>query len=1717
MDPAAPGGPIGPGSVLGQYRVLRSIGRGGMGEVFLARDLALGRRVALKVLHADAMGSPEAVERFLAEARTTARFSHPHIVTVFGAGMHWGNPFVVLEYLEGESLRQRLDQGSLGVREAIRLGRAVADALGELHRHGILHRDLKPENVVIPADGRLRVLDFGLAQPLDAAALADEDEDDLDLAGTPPYMAPELWLGEPPGPASDVWALGVLLYELIEGHQPYQGAPDRELIQLQVSPDPVPPLSRVVPAPLASLIHGCLGKRARSRPPVERVVALLDELIEGQGPARREARAPFRGLLPWSERDADRFYGRDAEVAEAVERLRQQPVLALVGPSGAGKSSFALAGLVPRLREQSALVLLDLRPGFDPLKALARAVVAAAPPGLPEATGPEHAASLLAEDLRESPARLGLFLAALAKDRQSRVVLLVDQLEELVTLCPRREERAVFMAAIGLAADDPLAPVRVLLALRDDFLGLLAEGGEARSVLERVMVLGSPGPAALEEILTRPVQAVGYAWDEPELVARMVGEVEGEPAALPLLQVAGSMLWQRRDGQRRLLLRSAYEAMGGMGGALALHADGVLAGLTPAQLRIARAVLLRLVAPERLGLPGHRQVVTRSALLEALGHGAAVVLARLVEGRLVVVRQAREPEAGEDGTGDAELELVHESLITAWGSLARWIEEDHEQLAFLAEVGQAAELWDRRGRRHEELWRGGALQDATGRAARLGSVPTLVRVFLAAGQARERRRQARSRAVVATGFLVTLAVAGFTALQAREASLQGREAEAQRRVAELRQAEVQREGAQAAWLAGDHMEARARLRDALELRDSAPARALWWRLEHAALRWRLGLGARVLGVAYSPDGCTVAAGLSDHAVLLVDVASGQRTRLELHIDKVPALAWSPDGATLASGSLDGTLLLWDPQRGRASGLGEHDAAIRALAYSPDGGLLASADARGEIALWDPEHGEHVGAWIAHDGRITELDFSPDGRRLVSAGKDGLLRLWSVPEGELLGELGEHESSEFEGGVAFHPEGQLLADAGPGHSVRLVDAHSMVPLRELPGHAAAITTVRFDPTGRLLATGSQDETIRLWELEAGGRSHVLRGHSNWVNDLSFGPQGERLISGGRDQELRLWNLEHLEMLDGASGHQADVLALAFTAGGDLLLTGDTQGVVKLWDAASGEPRASLEAPVPEIMTIASSDDGAVLALSGNDGSIWLLQASSGRVLRLLQAGDTTILALRFEGGMLHALDAEGGLHSWELATGALRRSVPGSAPVALQGRFGPRGRLAVAAGSDGPVRVWDSRSGALVAELPGHQGRSVDAALSPDGGRVASVGADGRLRLWTLRSGAGKVLARFDADPFSVSFTPDGRRLGVTCADGTVWLIGLDGHKALLGRHRVAANAIRFDPRGARAATTAEDGTAQIWSLEPGRPLRWSPLLAHRPAALLSDDGWLPLEQDISAVFDWPSPLLAGEAWLAAQAPSGRGLCLQSWDGTVQRWDLASGELLAEAVEPRAAQVLALDEGCALRGQEGALLWLGDDGARVELRSDADAIGAGDGELLVAAGGAVRAYGIPGLEPTWLLPLQEPAVALAQRGHSLFLGLEGGGLTLLPRSDRRPVAVELEDVPAFPATALLPIGEDLLLAGFGDGTVGLWSVERGTVLVDAQLYGPVIHLAVEGSTVMAASEMGDHLVWELAVLSEPYCGLMERIWDEVPVVWRHRGLRLEGPLAGHECR
>ncbi|MFH0902377.1 MAG: serine/threonine-protein kinase, partial [Pseudomonadota bacterium] len=801
-----------PETMVDHFRVVRMVGRGGMGEVYLARDTLLNRRVALKVIHPRNLDSEEAVARFMREAQLTASLSHPHIVTVYAVGKHENRPYLALEYLEGQTLRQRLDEERPGLRESLRIVLAIAQALAEAHRHRVLHRDLKPDNVILAKDGRLRLVDLGLARVTTTTESADAigSASAADLAGlaglagladrigatevatqqeaggltnqhngngeittagtvqgTPAYMAPEQWRGGWCGEATDIWALGMILYELLVGQRPYQQIRKAFLGAAVTGPEPVPALAPTqdTPAELVEMVAGCLDKDAGNRPAAAQVVETLEQLLAGSRRRGSAEQSPFRGLFPFSEYHADLFFGRDHEVAVFLESLREQAVIPVVGPSGAGKSSFVQAGVLPRLREQGAWTVLTIRPGANPFGALAARLATGQsvgrlsqgidsvirtsdllpPEHLRGMTGAEDAmwASLLGSDdvetmanqLRQSPPMLGVLLHDMAVRERSKVLLFVDQLEETFTMVADGSVRETFLRAICGVADHPSSPVRAVFTVRDDFLGHLDGGSEVATALARVFVLRRPGREALEEVLTRPVAAVGYAYDDPSLPSEMVDSVSSgggmTPVCLPLLQFAGQMLWERRDKTRRLLCRAAYETMGGVAGSLAEHADGVLAAMTPAQVELARQLLLRLVTSA-----GTRRVLPVAAAVAGLGSAIEEVLEKLTQARLLTVRRARSDGGSSRGRGDggsgttgsgsrsggeAVLELVHESLVRTWARLGRWLEESHEELAVLAEVGQAAELWEKRGCREDEVWQGDALADARRKLARLST------------------------------------------------------------------------------------------------------------------------------------------------------------------------------------------------------------------------------------------------------------------------------------------------------------------------------------------------------------------------------------------------------------------------------------------------------------------------------------------------------------------------------------------------------------------------------------------------------------------------------------------------------------------------------------------------------------------------------------------------------------------------------------------------------------------------------------------------------------------------------------------------------------------------------------------------------------------------------------------------------------------------------------
>jgi serine/threonine protein kinase/formylglycine-generating enzyme required for sulfatase activity len=782
-------------TMIAEFRLLRSLGRGGMGEVFLGHDTLLDRPVAVKLLQPRDAAEDGPRGRYLVEARAAARVQHPNVVTVYRVGEVDGRSFIVTELLNGTSLDElRLPLPQARVLEiAIGLCRGLAAA----HRRGVLHRDIKPGNAMLTEGGEVKLLDFGLAKLVDldslheAAPPADRLESGVQaisklaardlhnrhsggepaasekilradggdasadgtiseqqpgaILGTPRYMAPEIWSGLPASRRSDVYSMGVLLYELCTGETPFASTPVFHLALRTLGHDAPSVLNRAsgLDPKLAEIVDRCVARSPAKR------FASGEELREALEQLHAQLHAPpvpegnpYRGLLSFEAEHRHLFFGRDAEIGTILERLRSDSFVLVAGDSGAGKSSLCRAGVVPRAIEgaidpRREMEHVELVPGRRPLEALSAALA----PVL--RTGERDVADLV----RKDPAALRLELTARLGERRGLLVL-VDQLEELLTLSDADEAALVSEALGRLAARNPA--IRLLATLRGDFLArATALPGLSDELTPALYLLRPLTPEKVREAVVGPARVKGVTFESDELVETIVASAARAEGSLPLLQFALAELWEAKPPGEHVITARSLSQIGGVDGALARHADHVIDSLPAAHQAAARRILCSLVTLQRTRARKTDQELT------AGDPGARAALDALVRGRLLVARESR---------GGTACEIAHEALLAGWFTLRKWLDEEAEARVVKDRLERAAADFKRLGGDRGALW--GAAQIAE--AERLD--PLLLGPGERAFLAESRRRVARARRLkLAAALLAPVLIASIYAVAALRA------------------------------------------------------------------------------------------------------------------------------------------------------------------------------------------------------------------------------------------------------------------------------------------------------------------------------------------------------------------------------------------------------------------------------------------------------------------------------------------------------------------------------------------------------------------------------------------------------------------------------------------------------------------------------------------------------------------------------------------------------------------------------------------------------------------------------------------------------------------------------------------------------------------------------------------------------------------------------------
>ncbi|MGW1618590.1 nSTAND1 domain-containing NTPase [Streptomyces sp. NPDC002172] len=1121
---------------------------------------------------------------------------------------------------------------------------------------------------------------------------------------------------------------------------------------------------------------------------------------------------PYRGLARFEPGDAELFFGRDELADRLLELTRARRFTAVFGSSGSGKSSLLRAGLIPRLRT-------------------------------PDPTGPQPVALRVLtpgeHPLRTHEQRL------IPKDADGETWLIVDQFEELYTLCADQGERNEFIDCL-LTAGDPTSRLRVVIAVRADFLGRCAEHPGLTAALQDGTVLAGPmSRDELREAIVKPAQSRGTIV-ERALTTRILDEVDGEPGALPMMSHALRETWRRRKG--RALTVETYEAAGGLHGAIARTAEDLYTALTAAQADLARRIMLRLITPGD-GTADTRRPTPRAELELGDPNDAITVLERLTRARLLTL-------------DDGAVDLAHEALITAWPRLRGWIDAGRDRLRLHRQLTAAATGWDDVGRDSGALYRGtrlAAAEEAFPAADHSRYLTELEHAFLAASvDARLRDQRAAARTtrrlqslIAALSVLALIAVgAAVTAFQQRTTAHKQRDTAVSRQITveadQLRGTEVPPESQDVSLAAQLDI-------TAYRLRRSPQT---YTRLISAATTplssTVRGAGAAVYEVGYSPDGQVLGSVGSDDRIRLWDA------RDPAHLQRVgralpgTTMAFSLRGHLLATAAQGDTNAAWlwdvtDPARPRLLG-SPFDTArgvgTVALTFSPDGHALATATDDDMVRLWDirdPARPRMMGRPLPG----TIVAFSPRGHLLAAADDDFTLRLWDTRHPDRPRRVGHRFSSDAVS-IAFSPDGGTLATVSDTDKVALwnvrnpSNAHRIdTPLSD----DATSTDAMFSPDGKILAL-AQEDAVRLWNITDPADPVLLvrpLGHSRQkAFSMALDPDGRHLVVGNGDK-LQIWTLPFTKLTDYSGS--SDVV---FSPDGQVLITQGEDYNPRLWDMRDPtDPRRANNAAMVSqghSEALAFSPAGPVLATATEDGTLRLWDVTAPLTpapltASLLAPTGIATLAFSSDGHTLAAvtgnLDDGAGypVHLWDLHDLAHPRRLPGFPSTPSDGiidhlAFSPHGHMLAVASDTGRASLWDLGDPAH----PRRIGRSFEGdspVFSPDGRLLAMGNAEdgSHVRLWDLRDPAHPrdVGAALGTTAVTAAFSPDSHVLATAADDDTWRLWDITGHRLrpLTNPVRVATNGVHvlaFSPDGHTLVTGGQSATL-FWETDADRAIQ----------------------------------------------------------------------------------------------------------------------------------------------------------------------------------------------------------------------------------------------------------------------------------------------------------
>lgn len=1096
-----------------------------------------------------------------------------------------------------------------------------------------------------------------------------------------------------------------------------------------------------------------------------------DQLEEA--PKLDEKTNPYKGLASFEEEDSDKFFGRTALTQKLQEFVTKHRLTVVLGASGTGKSSLVKAGLIPQLKksQQQWRILAPIRLGESPFRALNNTLVKENLPVVNQ-KAPEPGVKTL--------------LARLANWSQlnpnSKLLLVIDQCEELITISRNDTEREKFL--LGLAEAIMACPeqLRLVLTLRNDFEPQLSDTALKPYWTSARFVVPAMTREQLREAIVEPAAAKVMYFEPPTLVDELIDEVMQMPGALPLLSFTLSELYFKyidsvRQGTRsdRAITQADYEELGGVTRSLTQRADfqyDQLKKRDEAYTLTIKQVMLRMVAVDGGELARRKVLLSELEYPQTKNERVQELIQQFTEARLLV--------KGQDSEGNCYVEPAHDALVRGWQKLLVWKQQEQESLILQRRLTPAAMEWNshqpttfhwtpnphdwwkqfwKRQQQAKFLWHTNPRLDFLKQVLDssdnwFNQVET---EFVRRSLQRQRNNRRRTIGLVATGFIAVLGFAGLQGYQTQQAQMK-----------------TLIESSNARFASGQQLDA---------LIDGLKAGKKLQTLK------RLGLAN------------------ADTQRLVVKVLSSafygvkEFNRLDGHSGGVHCLSFSPDGQTIATASADNTVKLWKRDGTFLDTLNGHTAAVRSVSFSPDAQMIATASADQTVRLWkrDGTSFKPLRTLTGHKAVVTSVSFSPDGQTLASASWDDTVILWER-DGSLIHRLSGRNQPVVD--VSFSPDGQMIASASWNHTAKLWKRDGTL-LNTLK-HSTSVRAIRFSPDGQTIAT-ADDSTVRFWKPDGTPiSSPIWTGHSKVIDSISFSPDGQTIATASEDNTIKLWKRDGT-LLHTLTGHSAAVDSVSFSPDNQILASASWDGTIKFW-----KPDGTLNHQIRSYSPT-FSPDGQTIATVNTNNTVELRKKDM-TLLRTFPGHRATIMKVSFspDGQMIATASEDKTVKLWK-RDGTWLRTLIGHSKTVFSISFSPNSQLIASASDDKTVKLW-KRDGTFLCTLKGHSAAVSSVSFSSDGRTIASGSHDNTVKLWKPDGSLLRTLSTHSHTVYDVSFSPDNQTFASASWDGTVKLWNRNGSLLhTLNGHNDQVWDVSFSFDGKTLASASSDKTVKLWS------------------------------------------------------------------------------------------------------------------------------------------------------------------------------------------------------------------------------------------------------------------------------------------------------------------